>query len=63
MWQYQYTKYHTELTKEISDLVYYESQGIIDIAIKIFSMAQIQAISTGEEEISVDIIKRLLVTP
>lgn len=41
LWQYQYTKYHTELTKEISDLIYYESQGIIDIAIKIFSMAQI----------------------
>lgn len=60
LWQYQYTKYHTELTKEISDLLYYESQGIIDIAIKIFSMAQIQAISTGKEEITVDIIKNVV---
>ena len=60
LWQYQYTKHHTELTKEISDLVYYESQGIIDIAIKIFSMAQIEAISTGEEEITVDIIKKVV---
>lgn len=60
LWQYQYTKYHTELTKEISDLIYYESQGIIDIAIKIFSMAQIEAISTGEEKITVDIIKKVV---
>lgn len=60
IWQYQYTKKNSQLTKEISDLVYYECQGIIDIAIKIMSMSQIEAISTGSEEITVDIIKKVV---
>lgn len=60
IWEYQFTKRKTPLTKEFINLLYEESQGIIDIAVKIYAMAQIKAISTGREEITVDIIKEVV---
>lgn len=60
IWEYQFTKKKTELSDELLNLIYIESQGIIDIAVKIYAMAQIHAISTGEEEITVDIIKSIV---
>jgi len=52
MWKYQWTKNYVELTKELKDALYFESQGIIDIAVKIFILAQLRAIATGKERIS-----------
>lgn len=60
IWEYQFTKKKTQLTEELVNLLYEESQGIIDIAVKIYAMAQIKAISTGKEEITVDIIKEVV---
>ena len=52
MWRYQWTSNEIELTPEISNALYDESQGIIDIAIKIYAMAQMNAISSGSETIT-----------
>ncbi|MBO1687402.1 ATP-binding protein [Clostridium butyricum] len=60
IWEYQFTKKKTKLSDELLNLIYIESQGIIDIAVKIYAMAQIHAISTGKEEITVDIIKNVV---
>lgn len=60
IWEYQWTRNKTPLTKEFIDLLYQESQGIIDIAVKIYCMAQIKAISTGTEEITVDLIRNVV---
>ncbi len=57
MWKYQWTKKTVELSVELKDILYEESQGITDIAVKIFVMSQIRAISSGKEEISANIIK------
>lgn len=59
MWQYQWTKQECELTKELKDVLYDESQGIIDIAVKLYAMAQIRAIATGKEIITPAIIKQV----
>lgn len=48
VWTYQWTSEETPLTKEISEVVYDESQGILDIAIKLFILAQLRAIELGE---------------
>ena len=40
IWDYQWTKEYVELNQELIKLIYEESQGIIDIAIKIFILAQ-----------------------
>lgn len=51
MWEYQWTKTPTELTEELKDVLYEESQGITDIAIKLYIMAQIQAMTSTKKEI------------
>ena len=48
MWRYQWTAPPTPLTPEISMAIYNESQGIIDIAVKLLMLAQFRAISRGE---------------
>jgi hypothetical protein len=59
IWSYQFTKKFTPLTEEIRDTLYEFSQGVTDIAIKIIIMSQIRAISSGKEEITVDIMGKV----
>jgi hypothetical protein len=47
MWQYQYTRTETPLSRELLDALYDESQGIPDIAIKILILAQARAMALG----------------
>ncbi len=57
MWKYQWTADYTILTDEIYQALYYETQGIIDLVVKLFKMVQWRAIAEGEEEIiTVDLI-------
>jgi len=57
MWQYQWTKKYIELTERLRNVVYDESQGIIDIAVKLFVMAQVKAIALGKEEVTEKILR------
>lgn len=59
MWKYQWTKKEIGLIKEYIDLLYEESQGIIDIAVKLFVLSQVKAITSGKEVISPEIIKNV----
>lgn len=59
MWEYQWTANYTPLTRDLSDLIYEESQGILDIAVKLFMLSQVNAISTGTEKISKQTIKQV----
>ena len=59
MWEYQWTKLPTSFSEEINKIFYDESQGIIDIAIKLYKMVQWRAISLGVKElISIDLIRQ-----
>lgn len=40
-------------------MIYDESQGILDIAVKLFMLSQVRAISTGMERVGVQIIKQV----
>ncbi|MGE7945980.1 ATP-binding protein [Lysinibacillus sp. NPDC093688] len=59
MWKYQWTKEKVELTKEWQDVLYEESQGIVDIAVKLFMLAQSDAIESGIEKISTSMISQV----
>lgn len=59
LWDYQWTKKEVPFTPEISDIMYEESQGIIDIAVKLYAMAQIKAIYSGIEEVNAGLIKQV----
>lgn len=57
LWRYQYTRTVCELTPQLSHTLYYETQGITDLAIKVYMLAQIRAITTGKEKLSAAIIR------
>jgi len=59
MWEFQWTKEYVTLTEEISSAIYDESQGIIDIVIKLYKMVQWRAIALGTEVITVDLIHQV----
>ena len=48
LWPYQWTAVSTALTPDISEAIYDESQGIIDIAVKLVLLGQLRTISRGE---------------
>ncbi|MDI1308927.1 MAG: ATP-binding protein [Methylotenera sp.] len=48
LWSYQWTSEQTPLTEEIRTVLYDESQGIIDIVVKLIMLAQMRIISIRE---------------
>lgn len=57
LWLYQYVRTPTPLTEELSHVLYEETQGITDFAAKVYMLAQVRAIVTGEEVVTADIIR------
>lgn len=56
LWRFQYTKKPYSLTPELGDVLYEETQGITDFAVKVYMFAQERAIETGIEKITPKII-------
>jgi len=59
MWKYQWTQKESIFSEEFSSVLYDQCQGIPDIAIKLYMMVQLRAISNSEEEISIRLIKKV----
>ena len=58
LWKYQWlNRADTELSQEIRDVWYELSQGILDIVVKIFVLAQFRAIESGIEKITVRVLQ------
>jgi hypothetical protein len=47
MWRYQWTRVATPLTDEIRAALYDESQGILDVVIKLFMLTQLRVLQLG----------------
>jgi hypothetical protein len=47
MWQYQWSRVATPLTGELRDVLYDESQGILDIVITLFMLTQLRVLQLG----------------
>lgn len=60
MFEYQWTKKSLNFTAELSNLLYEESQGIIDIAVKLYMMSQWRAIANGIEVITPEILQQVV---
>src|SRR5690606_23263696 len=57
LFQYQWVKKPCILNQELNDTIYEESQGIFDIAIKLFVMSQVRAMAINKEEITPKLIR------
>ncbi|HKQ04868.1 MAG TPA: ATP-binding protein [Blastocatellia bacterium] len=56
---YQWTRENADYTDEMDEVLYEESQGVVDIAIKLFMIAQWRAIANGKERISPELVRRV----
>ena len=52
LWGYQYVKKQSGSTQKLRDALYEVTQGITDFAIKVYMLAQIRAIASGEEVVT-----------
>ncbi|MFT4413331.1 ATP-binding protein [Fredinandcohnia humi] len=60
LWDLQYTVKYTPLTDELKHLMYYQSLGIPDIAVKLFMHVQSKAIiNGGNEQITTNLINEV----
>ncbi|CAM5779384.1 ATP-binding protein [Brevibacillus borstelensis] len=59
MWEYQWLRKPVPLTNELSNCIYEQSCGISDIAVKLFVMSQIRAITSGKEELTTELITQV----
>lgn len=57
IFRYQYTQHDSPLTDEVSQTLYYETQGIVDLAVKLYLLAQVRAILSGKERVTPAVIK------
>jgi hypothetical protein len=57
LWKYQYTQKDCPLTPRLSLALYDVTQGITDLAVKVYMLAQARAITRGEEAITASIIR------
>lgn len=56
LWKFQWLRKPTELTPDLSEKMYELSQGIIDIAIKLFAAAQARAILDQSETLTAELL-------
>jgi hypothetical protein len=47
LWRYQWTSEESPLTEDVRKVLYEESQGIIDIVVKLFMLGQVRAMELG----------------
>ncbi|CAG7648085.1 ATP-binding protein [Paenibacillus allorhizosphaerae] len=57
LWKYQWTRNPVELSSALNEAMYEYSQGVTDIAIKLFMIAQWRSINSGVEIITPQIIR------
>ena len=57
LWKYQWTDKKVELDQEFIDVMYEESQGISDIAIKLFMLTQWRALDKEIESVTPGLIR------
>jgi hypothetical protein len=56
LWKFQWTQKPIDLNPHLSDTMYHYSQGVIDIAIKLFAACQWRAMLDGTETITAQLI-------
>jgi len=59
LWKNQLTKKYVSLSPDIKKVLYNESQGVIDILVKLFWLSQCRAMETGLEKINARVIREV----
>ncbi|WP_085315009.1 AAA family ATPase [Derxia lacustris] len=62
LWSFQWTRQPVALDAQFDALMHHYSQGVIDIAIKLFASAQARAMRDGSERLSAELIHEVFET-
>lgn len=62
LWKYQWIASPVVLTKELSDEFYLQTQGVRALVVRLFQLAQLEAIRSGEEVISAKLVRSVATT-
>lgn len=57
LWRYQYVQNPVPLTDELRHQFYYETQGVTDLAVRLFGLVQKQAINDEIEQITIENVR------
>lgn len=57
LWRYQYTQKDCPLTPQMTRTLYDVTQGITDLAVKVYMLAQARAITRGDEVLTASLIR------
>jgi hypothetical protein len=59
LWHYQYTRSRAAWDEQFDEVFYHHTQGITDLAVKLFAMAQIRAMEVGSECLTPEFVTRV----
>lgn len=59
VWRYQWTRNFVHYNEEFGKVIYEETQGISDLVIKLFVYSQQEAIESGKEELTINLIRKV----
>lgn len=59
LWEYQWLRKAEPFTDELGNVMYDLTQGVMDIVVKLYVLAQVRAIVTGMERITVQLLKQV----
>ncbi|CAB3755401.1 ATP-binding protein [Paraburkholderia humisilvae] len=57
LWSYQWTRKSIAFSPEISKVFYQRTQGVVDLAVKLYVLSQYRAMITGEEEVTAELME------
>jgi len=59
IWRYQWTQVVSPLTQEINNTMFSRTQGVLALAVKLYALAQREAIESGYEEVTVALLNQV----
>lgn len=59
VWRFQWNKVYTPLSNEMLTVFYEHTQGVSDLIVKLFANVQVMAISSGKEEFTPSMVRKV----
>lgn len=59
IWRYQWTQKETLFSPQVADVLYRRTQGVVDLAIKLYLLSQYRAMVAGIEEVTAELMHQV----
>ena len=59
LWEYQWTRHRTEFTPEVANVFYERTQGVVDLAVKLYMLSQYRAMAKKVEAVTPELMNQV----